>query len=77
MRSFTRLLSSQPARCICRLPRTIGSVATPTGYHLDTHPQTNQALTTISQQQAGPQSVGSPGTTGTGPLPRPATVATR
>lgn len=40
------------------LARTIGSVATSTGNYLDTHPQTNQALTTISQQQAGPQSLG-------------------
>lgn len=40
------------------LARTIGSVATSMGNYLDTHPQTNQALTTISQQQAGPQSLG-------------------
>jgi heme-binding protein len=40
------------------LARTIGSVATSTGNYLDSHPQTNQALTTISQQQAGPQSLG-------------------
>ena len=40
------------------LARTIGSVATSMGAYLDTHPQTNQALTTISQQQAGPQSLG-------------------
>jgi heme-binding protein len=40
------------------LARTIGSVAISTGTYLDTHPQTNQALTTISQQQAGPQSLG-------------------
>lgn len=40
------------------LAKTIGSVATSTGYYLDGHPQTNQALTTISQQQAGPQSLG-------------------
>lgn len=40
------------------LAKTIGSVATSTGTYLDTHPQTNQALTTISQQQAGPQSLG-------------------
>jgi hemophore len=39
------------------LARTIGSVATSTGNYLETHPQTNQALTTISQQQAGPQSL--------------------
>jgi hemophore len=40
------------------LAKTIGSVATSMGTYLDTHPQTNQALTTISQQQAGPQSLG-------------------
>jgi heme-binding protein len=39
------------------LARTIGSVATSTGNYLDSHPATNQALTTISQQQAGPQSL--------------------
>jgi heme-binding protein len=38
------------------LARTIASVATSTGSYLDSHPATNQALTTISQQQAGPQS---------------------
>ena len=37
--------------------RTVGSVATSMGNYLDTHPQTNQALTTISQQQGGPQSL--------------------
>ena len=40
------------------LARTIASVAMSTSYYLDTHPETNQALTTISQQQAGPQSLG-------------------
>jgi heme-binding protein len=40
------------------LAKTIGSVATSMGTYLDAHPQTNQALTTISQQQAGPQSLG-------------------
>lgn len=40
------------------LARTIGAVATSMGTYLDSHPQTNQALTTISQQQAGPQSLG-------------------
>jgi hemophore len=40
------------------LARTIGSVAMSTGNYLDSHPETNQALTTISQQQAGPQSLG-------------------
>jgi hemophore len=38
--------------------KTLGAVATSTGYYLDTHPQTNQALTTISEQQPGPQSLG-------------------
>src|SRR5689334_1196893 len=38
--------------------RTVGSVASNTGSYLDAHPQTNQALTTISQQQAGPQTLG-------------------
>ena len=37
--------------------RTIGAVATSTGNYLDSHPQTNQALTTIAKQQAGPQSL--------------------
>jgi hemophore len=37
--------------------KTLGSVATTTGNYLDTHPETNDALTTISQQQAGPQSL--------------------
>src|SRR5258708_9135410 len=40
------------------LARTIGSVATSMGTYLDSHPETNQALTTISQQQAGPHSLG-------------------
>jgi heme-binding protein len=40
------------------LARTIGSVAMSTGNYLDSRPQTNQALTNISQQQAGPQSLG-------------------
>ncbi len=38
--------------------RTVGEVATSTGDYLDEHPQTNQALTTISQQQAGPATLG-------------------
>ncbi|OBK71511.1 hemophore [Mycobacterium sp. 1274761.0] len=40
-----------------QVAKTIGSVANSTGSYLDTHPQTNQALTTISQQQGGPQSL--------------------
>ena len=35
--------------------RTVGTVATSMGNYLDSHPETNQALTTVSQQQAGPQ----------------------
>ena len=40
-----------------QVARTIGSVATSTGNYLDAHPETNTALTTISQQQSGPQSL--------------------
>jgi hemophore len=40
------------------IARTIGAVGMSTGNYLDSHPETNQALTTISQQQAGPQSLG-------------------
>ncbi|MCX2931852.1 hemophore [Mycobacterium sp. CVI_P3] len=40
-----------------QIAKTVGTVATNTGNYLDTHPQTNQALTTISQQQAGPQTL--------------------
>jgi heme-binding protein len=39
------------------IAKTIGSVATSTGTYLDAHPQTNTALTTIAQQQGGPQSL--------------------
>ena len=39
--------------------RTIGSVAKSTGDYLDSHPETNQAMTAALQQQAGPQSMGS------------------
>lgn len=41
-----------------QIAKTIGSVATSTGAYLDAHPETNQALTTIAQQPAGPQSLG-------------------
>lgn len=37
--------------------KTVGTVANSTGAYLDSHPQTNQALTTISQQQGAPQSL--------------------
>jgi heme-binding protein len=39
--------------------RTAGSVAKSTGDYLDSHPETNQAMTTILQQPAGPQSIAS------------------
>ncbi|MBI2703329.1 MULTISPECIES: hemophore [Mycobacterium] len=39
--------------------RTIGSVAKSTGDYLDSHPETNQVMTSALQQQAGPQSLGS------------------
>jgi heme-binding protein len=37
--------------------KTMGAVATDTGEYLETHPQTNQSLTMISQQQGGAQSL--------------------
>lgn len=50
--------AAAPDACAAsEVAKTIGSVATSTGAYLDSHPQTNQALTTISQQQAGPQSL--------------------
>jgi hemophore len=38
--------------------RTIGSVSKSMGDYLDSHPQTNQTMTSMLQQQAGPQSLG-------------------
>ncbi|GJF11098.1 hypothetical protein NGTWS1803_18830 [Mycolicibacterium cyprinidarum] len=38
--------------------KTVAEVATYTGNYLEANPEANQALTTISQQQGGPQSVG-------------------
>jgi hemophore len=40
-----------------QIAKTVGTVATNTGTYLDAHPQTNQTLTTISQRQAGPQTL--------------------
>jgi hemophore len=42
-----------------QVAKTIGMVATSTGTYLDAHPETNQAMTAISQQQPGPQTVAS------------------
>ncbi|WAC91295.1 hemophore [Mycobacterium sp. Aquia_213] len=39
--------------------RTIGSVSKSMGDYLDSHPETNQTMTTMLQQQAGPQSAAS------------------
>jgi heme-binding protein len=41
------------------MARTIGNVARSAGDYLDGHPETNQAMTTVVQQPAGPQSVDS------------------
>jgi heme-binding protein len=37
--------------------RTVGSVVKSMGDYLDSHPETNQAMTAVLQQQAGPQSL--------------------
>lgn len=39
------------------IARTIGSVSKSMGDYLDAHPETNQTMTSMLQQQAGPQSV--------------------
>jgi hemophore len=39
--------------------KTIGTVANNTGTYLDSHPETNAALTTASQSQGGPAALGS------------------
>jgi heme-binding protein len=39
------------------MARTIGNVARSAGDYLDGHPETNQAMTTVLQQPAGPDSV--------------------
>lgn len=38
--------------------RTVGSVSKSMGDYLDSHPETNQTMTAMLQQQAGPQSLG-------------------
>jgi heme-binding protein len=42
-----------------QVARTVGSVASSMGSYLELHPETNQALTTITQSQQGPQSLAS------------------
>jgi heme-binding protein len=41
------------------MAKTISNVAKSAGDYLDRHPETNQAMTTVMQQPAGPQSVNS------------------
>jgi heme-binding protein len=41
------------------IARSIGNVARSAGDYLDGHPETNQAMTTVLSQPAGPQSVNS------------------
>ena len=41
------------------MARTVGSVAKSAGDYLDSHPETNQAMTSALQQPAGPQSMNS------------------
>ncbi|MET0698524.1 MAG: hemophore [Mycobacterium sp.] len=54
----TPIAGAAPDPCAASsIARTVGSVGTNTGIYLDAHPDTNQALTTISQQPAGPQSL--------------------
>jgi len=39
------------------IAKTVGNVAINMGMYLDSHPSTNQVLTTVAAQPAGPQSV--------------------
>ncbi|AMC48710.1 hypothetical protein RN06_0257 [Mycobacterium tuberculosis variant bovis BCG] len=41
------------------MARTVGSVAKSMGDYLDSHPETNQVMTAVLQQQVGPGSVAS------------------
>jgi hemophore len=50
-------MAAQDPCAASEVAKTVGSVATSMGSYLDSHPQTNAALTTISQQQGGPQSL--------------------
>ena len=55
---LTPSATAAPDPCAAsEVAKTIGSVANSTGAYLEENPQTNQALTTISQQQGGPQSL--------------------
>lgn len=55
---MTPSATAAPDPCAAsQVAKTIGSVANNTGAYLEADPQTNQVLTTISQQQGGPQSL--------------------
>ena len=52
--------SGRPIPCAAsEMARTISNVARSAGDYLDGHPETNQAMTSVLQQPAGPQSVNS------------------
>lgn len=54
----TPSVTAAPDPCAASsVARTVAAVATNTGNYLEAKPETNQALTTIAQQQGGPQSV--------------------
>lgn len=51
-------VNAAPDPCAAsEVARTVAEVATYTGNYLEANPEANRAITTISQQQAGPQSV--------------------
>lgn len=50
--------SAAPDPCAAsEVARTVAEVATYTGNYLEANPKTNQAITRISQQQEGPESI--------------------
>jgi hemophore len=52
-------VTASPDPCTAsQIARTVGSVAKSTGDYLDSHPQTNQVMTSVLQQPAGSQSTG-------------------
>lgn len=63
--AVTAVLAVAPAtattdRCAAsQIAKTVSKVALSAGDYLDAHPETNQAMTTVLQQPAGPQSVAS------------------
>lgn len=57
---LTPSATAAPDPCAAsQVAKTVGTVANNTGLYLDSHPETNDALTEISQQPAGPQTLGS------------------